>query len=102
MARYCRPQPDLALPGAAVLGLEASVRVEAKVVSPLIRLALFKHPGLGAGFAMSALAATVVAARRLPAAVGAIGRPSGHTPAVWSHADSQRARPPIQTLRPLL
>ena len=66
------------------------MRVETKVVSPLIRLALFKHPGLGAGFAMSALATTVVAARRLTAAVGAIGRPFGHTPAASGHGRQSR------------
>ncbi|WP_418316157.1 MFS transporter [Piscinibacter sakaiensis] len=46
----------------AVLGLGSFVFVEARVASPLVRLAMFRDPLLGAGFAMSALVTTVVMA----------------------------------------
>ncbi len=53
---------NLALLGLAVLGLGLFVRIERRTASPLIRLALFRDPVLGVGFAMSALVATVVMA----------------------------------------
>lgn len=46
----------------AVLGLVLFVLAEAKVSSPLLRLAMFRQPALSAGFAMSALVTTVVMA----------------------------------------
>jgi EmrB/QacA subfamily drug resistance transporter len=50
---------NLALLGAALLGLGAFVRVEARTAAPLVRLALFRVPLLRAGFGMSALTTTV-------------------------------------------
>jgi EmrB/QacA subfamily drug resistance transporter len=47
---------------AAVFGTGLFVFAEAKAASPLIRLATFRNPVLSAGFAMSALVATVVMA----------------------------------------
>ncbi len=47
---------------AAILGVGLFVLVEAKVASPLIRVAMFREPSLTAGFAMSALVATVLMA----------------------------------------
>lgn len=47
---------------AAAVGVGLFVRAEAKAASPLIRLALFREPLLGAGFATSALVTTVVMA----------------------------------------
>ncbi|HLD65581.1 MAG TPA: MFS transporter [Pseudomonas sp.] len=47
---------------AAGCGVGLFLRVEMKVASPLIPLALFRHPRLSAGFAMSALVMTVMMA----------------------------------------
>jgi EmrB/QacA subfamily drug resistance transporter len=54
--------PNVALLSSAVVGGALFVRVEAKAASPLVRLAMFRNPLLGAGFAMSALVTTVVMA----------------------------------------
>jgi EmrB/QacA subfamily drug resistance transporter len=51
---------NLALLIAASLGLCLFLHIEARVASPLIRLALFRDPGLSAGFALNVLVATVV------------------------------------------
>ncbi|SFV16082.1 MFS transporter [Pseudoduganella namucuonensis] len=48
--------------GAALCGAGLFMRAEAKSASPLIPLAMFRDPVLKAGFAMSALATTVVMA----------------------------------------
>ena len=53
---------NTALLVAAFCGLGLFLRVEAKTPSPLIQLAMFRNPGLAAGFAMSALVTTVVMA----------------------------------------
>lgn len=53
---------NLALLGMAVVGAVLFVRTEASAVSPLLQLALFRDPVLGAGFVMSALVTTVVMA----------------------------------------
>ncbi|MBK8063950.1 MAG: MFS transporter [Betaproteobacteria bacterium] len=53
---------NLALLAAALVGLFAFGRVERRAATPLIRLAMFAWPVLGAGFAMSALVTTVVMA----------------------------------------
>ena len=47
---------------AAVFGVGMFVLAEARAVSPLIPLAMFRNPALSAGFAMSALVTTVVMA----------------------------------------
>ena len=47
---------------AAAIGAALFVHVEASVVAPLVPLGLFRRPRLGAGFATSAIAATVVMA----------------------------------------
>jgi EmrB/QacA subfamily drug resistance transporter len=47
---------------AAVLGAILFVGVEARVASPLIRLGMFRNPGLSASLAMSALVSTVIMA----------------------------------------
>ncbi|WP_059006055.1 MFS transporter [Streptomyces specialis] len=47
---------------AAALGAGLFVRTEARAASPLIRLAVFRDRGLGAGLAMSALVMTVMMA----------------------------------------
>jgi EmrB/QacA subfamily drug resistance transporter len=47
---------------AAVVGVGLFARVEATAASPLIRLAMFRNPVLGAGFLMGALVTTVVMA----------------------------------------
>jgi EmrB/QacA subfamily drug resistance transporter len=47
---------------AAVAGAGFFVLAETRAASPLIRLAMFRNPVLGAGFAMSALVTTVVMA----------------------------------------
>ncbi len=44
----------------SALGLALFVRVETKAVSPLVRLAMFADPALGAGLATSALVMTVM------------------------------------------
>ncbi|MGJ5820619.1 MFS transporter [Paludibaculum fermentans] len=51
---------NLTLLAAAVAGAALFVRVEAKAVSPLIRLELFRNPLLSAGLAMSAIVSTVL------------------------------------------
>ena len=51
---------NIALLLAAVLGGGLFVLAEARVASPLIRLATFRDPGLRAGLAMSVLVATVM------------------------------------------
>lgn len=53
---------NVALLLAAMLGTGLFLRVESKVASPLIQLAMFRHPALSGGFAASALASTVVMA----------------------------------------
>ena len=53
---------NLALIVAAGVGIALFLRVEAAAASPLIQLSMFRNPVLGAGFATSALVATVVMA----------------------------------------
>ncbi|MDB5779388.1 MAG: major facilitator superfamily 1 [Polaromonas sp.] len=53
---------NLALLAAAAVGAGLFVRVEATAASPLVRLALFRDPGLSASLAMSALVSTVMMA----------------------------------------
>jgi EmrB/QacA subfamily drug resistance transporter len=53
---------NLALLLAAVFGLGLFVFAESRAVSPLIRLAMFRDPGLSASLAMSALVSTVMMA----------------------------------------
>jgi EmrB/QacA subfamily drug resistance transporter len=53
---------NAALLFAAASGVGLFVLVEAKVASPLIQLAMFRDPALGASFAMSALVMTVMMA----------------------------------------
>ncbi|MDB6169567.1 MAG: major facilitator superfamily 1 [Verrucomicrobia bacterium] len=53
---------NLALLLAAIFGLGLFVLAEAKAASPLIRLAMFRDPGLSASLAMSALVSTVMMA----------------------------------------
>ena len=53
---------NIALLSAAAFGVGLFVRVEGRAASPLIRLAMFRNPVLGAGFAMSTLVTTVVMA----------------------------------------
>ncbi len=47
---------------AAAIALGLFVRAQSRARFPLVQLALFKHPALGTGFAMSALVTTVVMA----------------------------------------
>ena len=51
-----------ALLAGAALGVALFVRVEARAKAPLVRVAAFRDPALGAGFAMSALVSTVMMA----------------------------------------
>lgn len=51
---------NTALLSAAALGVGLFVRAEARVASPLIRLAVFRDPQLSAGLATSALVSTVM------------------------------------------
>ncbi len=51
---------NMALLLAAALGLGLFARVESKVASPLVRLDLFRDPGIRAGLAMGLLVSTVV------------------------------------------
>lgn len=53
---------NLALLVAAVVGVGLFTLVEKRAAAPLVQLALFRHPPLSAGFAMSALVTTVVMA----------------------------------------
>ncbi|MCW5653429.1 MAG: MFS transporter [Hydrogenophaga sp.] len=53
---------NVALLLVALLGTGLFLRVESKAASPLIRLAMFRHPALGSGFAASALVSSVVMA----------------------------------------
>ncbi len=53
---------NLALLLAAALGVGLFVLAETRAASPLVHLALFREPVLGAGFAMSTLVTTVVMA----------------------------------------
>ncbi|WP_332750242.1 MFS transporter, partial [Hydrogenophaga sp.] len=53
---------NMALLLAAALGVGLFVRAEARAASPLIRLAMFRDPGLSASLAMSALVSTVMMA----------------------------------------
>lgn len=53
---------NLALLLAAAVGAYLFVKVEARAASPLVRMAMFRDPVLGAGFAMSALVMTVMMA----------------------------------------
>ena len=60
MARSRFGPINIALLLAAAIGVGLFVRVEARATAPLIDLAIFRDPGLRAGFAMSALVATVI------------------------------------------
>ncbi|MFZ6648143.1 MFS transporter [Undibacterium sp. TJN25] len=51
---------NMALLLAAAIGMGFFVRTEAKAVSPLIRLSMFRHPALSASLAMSMLVSTVI------------------------------------------
>jgi len=51
---------NIALLSATVFGIGLFVRVEAKVVSPLVRLPMFRDPVLSASLAMSTLVSTVM------------------------------------------
>ncbi len=53
---------NIALLSAAALGLGLFLLVEARVTSPLIRLSMFRDPGLNAGLATNALVSTVMMA----------------------------------------
>ncbi|HEV7367900.1 MFS transporter [Arenibaculum sp.] len=53
---------NMALLSAAVLGAGLFVLAQARAASPLVRLATFRDPGLGASLAMSALVSTVMMA----------------------------------------
>jgi EmrB/QacA subfamily drug resistance transporter len=53
---------NMALLLAAVLGVGLFVLAEARAASPLIRLAMFREPGLSASLSMSALVSTVLMA----------------------------------------
>ncbi|CAO3428223.1 Uncharacterized MFS-type transporter [Azospirillum doebereinerae] len=53
---------NLGLLLAAAIGAGLFLRVEARAASPLVRLALFRDPVLGAGLAMSTLVSTVMMA----------------------------------------
>ncbi|MBV4466812.1 MFS transporter [Pseudomonas sp. SWRI79] len=53
---------NIALLMTAVVGVGLFIIVEAKVASPLIKLALFREPGLSASLAMSTLVSTVMMA----------------------------------------
>lgn len=53
---------NLALLAASMVGAGLFVLAESRAASPLVRLAMFQNPVLGAGFAMSALVTTVVMA----------------------------------------
>ena len=53
---------NMALLLAAVVGVGLFLHVEARAASPLVPLAMFRNPLLGAGFAASALVTTVVMA----------------------------------------
>lgn len=53
---------NMGLLSAAVLGASLFVSVQAKTASPLIRLAMFRDPGLNAGLATNALVSTVMMA----------------------------------------
>lgn len=53
---------NVALLCTALLGVGLFLRVESRATSPLIQLAMFRHPTLGSGFTASALVATVVMA----------------------------------------
>jgi MFS family permease len=53
---------NLALLLAALVGAGMFVFAEKRVAAPLVRMAMFREPVLGAGFAMSALVTTVVMA----------------------------------------
>ena len=53
---------NLVLLSAAVLGGSLFVLAEARVASPLVRLAMFRNPGLSASLAMGTLVATVMMA----------------------------------------
>ncbi|KRC08714.1 MFS transporter [Hydrogenophaga sp. Root209] len=55
-------QLNVTLLCAALLGVGLFLRVESRAASPLIQLAMFRHPALGSGFAASALVATVMMA----------------------------------------
>jgi MFS family permease len=72
---------------AAVVGVGLFARVEAKAASPLIRLAMFRNPVLGAGFAMSMLVTTVVMASLVVGPFhlsGALGLDAAHVGLVMS------------------
>jgi EmrB/QacA subfamily drug resistance transporter len=53
---------NVVLLATAVLGAALFARAQARAAAPLIRLAMFRQPALGAGLAMSALVTTVVMA----------------------------------------
>jgi EmrB/QacA subfamily drug resistance transporter len=78
---------NAALLCAAVVGIVLFARVEAKAASPLVRLAMFRSPVLGAGFAMSALVTTVVMATLVVGPFhlsGALGLDAAHVGLVMS------------------
>jgi EmrB/QacA subfamily drug resistance transporter len=53
---------NMVLLAAAALGVGLFVRTEARAASPLVRLRMFREPGLSAGLAMNALVSTVMMA----------------------------------------
>ena len=71
----------------SIVGVCLFARVEAKAASPLIRLAMFRNPVLGPGFAMSALVTTVVMATLVVGPFhlsGALGLDASHVGLVMS------------------
>ena len=71
----------------SIVGVCLFARVEAKAASPLVRLAMFRNPVLGPGFAMSALVTTVVMATLVVGPFhlsGALGLDASHVGLVMS------------------
>ena len=78
---------NVVLLSAAVVGAGLFVLAEARVASPLIRLAMFRNPVLSAGFAMSTLVTTVVMATLVVGPFylsGALGLDAAHVGFVMS------------------
>ena len=78
---------NMALLLLAILGASLFVRTELRTDTPLIRLAMFQNPVLGAGFAMSALVTTVVMATLVVGPFylsGALGLDPAHVGLVMS------------------
>ena len=72
---------------AAILGFVLFIRTQARAESPLIRLAMFRAPGIAAGFSMSALVTTVVMVTLIVGPFylsGALGLPTALVGAVMS------------------